>query len=440
MEEFMTAAVTSRWQKVTHFLKTKPIVAIAVAAILAQVVTTSVYAATTDTVELTINHQKTTINTHADKVAEVLKEYGVTVEKYDYLNTSIDTPVTDNMSIVWEPAVKIILTIDGVETEKWTTEDSVQAFLSAESIQVTEFDKIDPVVTSNVTADMNISIKKAFAVTINNGGVPASVNTTSATVSDLLQEQAIELGTADRVEPELTAPLSGGSVVNVIRVEKTTEAVESTVPFENVDQADASLEEGTKKVLTDGQNGVIQSTNEVVKENGVIVSTSLLSQTVIQEKVDQVTAVGAMKKATEPSTPKTAKAKNPAATVSTPPATGGNRSAVVSYSKQFIGIPYRAAGSTPAGFDCSGFVMYCYKNSLGISVPRSASDYASFGTSVSNLVPGDFVLFRTGNRISHVGIYIGGNQFISSTSSRGIKIDSLSDSYWGPKYAGARRI
>lgn len=120
-----------------------------------------------------------------------------------------------------------------------------------------------------------------------------------------------------------------------------------------------------------------------------------------------------------------------------------SQSKLVDVSKQYLGVPYAFGGSTPHGFDCSGYTQHVF-NKLGISIPRGSISQWNTGSSVSrsNLQVGDLVFFAGTYRsgISHVGIYIGNNNFISATSSRGIAIDPLSSSYWGPKYAGARRV
>jgi len=115
---------------------------------------------------------------------------------------------------------------------------------------------------------------------------------------------------------------------------------------------------------------------------------------------------------------------------------------LVATAKQYIGVPYVWGGTTTQGFDCSGFTQKVFAD-LGYQINRtSAAQYAQ-GTPVSkaNLQVGDLVFFNTsGNGVSHVGIYIGNNQFINSSSSKGVSIASLDNSYWKSRYVGAKRI
>jgi cell wall-associated NlpC family hydrolase len=118
---------------------------------------------------------------------------------------------------------------------------------------------------------------------------------------------------------------------------------------------------------------------------------------------------------------------------------------IIQVGKQFMGVPYSYGGSTPGGFDCSGFVRYTYKKATGKTLPRSSSQMFTRGKSVSKseLQKGDLVFFRTSkshNGVSHTGIYIGDNKFIHSSSSKGVSIASLNDSYWKPKFISGKRI
>ncbi len=136
-------------------------------------------------------------------------------------------------------------------------------------------------------------------------------------------------------------------------------------------------------------------------------------------------------------TPAETPTDNPAATVS--------GSEIVSLAQQYLGVPYVYGGSSPSGFDCSGFTMYIFAQ-VGVKLPHGATSQLSYGASVSRseLQPGDLVFFQDyGAVASHVGIYIGGDQFIHASSSSGnsrcVTVSSLTESYYANHYYTARR-
>ena len=123
---------------------------------------------------------------------------------------------------------------------------------------------------------------------------------------------------------------------------------------------------------------------------------------------------------------------------------GGNVAStkILKTAAQYKGVPYVFGGTTPNGFDCSGYVQYVFAKN-GIRLTRTADTQALEGKFVSkkNLKPGDLVFFTTYEPgASHVGIYAGNQKFWNATSSRGIMLSDLNDSYWGPRYYTARRI
>jgi cell wall-associated NlpC family hydrolase len=112
-----------------------------------------------------------------------------------------------------------------------------------------------------------------------------------------------------------------------------------------------------------------------------------------------------------------------------------------------IGTRYRFGGTSEAGFDCSGFIGYLFREEAGLNLPRSTREMINVDAplvSRSKLEPGDLLFFATNGRrgrVSHAGIYLGDNQFIHSSSrkSGGVRIDNLGDSYWSKSFIEAKR-
>ena len=110
-----------------------------------------------------------------------------------------------------------------------------------------------------------------------------------------------------------------------------------------------------------------------------------------------------------------------------------------------IGIRYRRGGGSPeAGFDCSGFVSHVFREGLGLILPRSSKDMSKSGQAIGRdeLRPGDLVFFNTmRSAFSHVGIYLGDNQFVHAPRSGGrVRIEDIRDGYWTKRFNGARRV
>ena len=127
--------------------------------------------------------------------------------------------------------------------------------------------------------------------------------------------------------------------------------------------------------------------------------------------------------------------ETPTASVAPPARYGGTAGIAM----QYLGIPYQWGGASPAGFDCSGFVMYVYAQ-IGVSLPHNAAAQFAYGTPVSRseLQAGDIVFF---NGLGHNGIYIGGDQFIHSPHTGDVvKISSLNDSWYAGTWYGAKRL
>ena len=126
-----------------------------------------------------------------------------------------------------------------------------------------------------------------------------------------------------------------------------------------------------------------------------------------------------------------------------PPEPGAEGRELASVARSLIGAPYLNGGTTPEGFDCSGFVRYVF-GEVGITVPRSVRDLATTGERVDRdrIRAGDVILFAIdGRTISHVAIAVTSDSFVHAPSSRGrVREESLTVDYWRTRFAEARRI
>lgn len=115
---------------------------------------------------------------------------------------------------------------------------------------------------------------------------------------------------------------------------------------------------------------------------------------------------------------------------------------VLTSARRFMGTPYSMGATGNGAFDCSGFVMRIFLMQ-GISLPRTADVQYNAGRKVAcgQEEPGDLVFFETYcPGPSHVGIYVGNGNFIHASSSRGVTVSNLGDSYYKPRYLGAKRV
>lgn len=116
--------------------------------------------------------------------------------------------------------------------------------------------------------------------------------------------------------------------------------------------------------------------------------------------------------------------------------------AIIATAKKFMGTPYKFGGTTPKGFDCSGYVQYVFAQH-NVRLPRGADEQFNIGRNVrqADLQSGDLVFFSTYEKgASHLGIYIGAGKFIHVSTAKGVRVDALKDAYWKPKYLGAKRL
>ena len=114
----------------------------------------------------------------------------------------------------------------------------------------------------------------------------------------------------------------------------------------------------------------------------------------------------------------------------------------ISVAKSNLGVPYRYGGMSTSGFDCSGLIKYSYAMA-GKTLNRTAAQmFYGNGYRVYALQPGDLMFFAPTKTSSptHVAMYIGNGQMIMASSSKGVMITSTNNTYWKPRYIGAKRV
>lgn len=261
-------------------------------ALLLGVVSYLTFELTKTSVTIVIDGEETSIQTHAKTVDQVMIDHEVLVGAHDFIEPSLETVLEKDMRIVWRPAIKVYIEQDGKETHVWTTSETVAELVDELNLEIGEYDHLDPSLQTALTENMNIRYESAFLVTLKSDGKEKEVWTTSTTVADFLEKEALELGELDRVEPNADQMVKPDGQVKIVRVEKVTDVVEESRSFATVTRNDSSLDRGKEQVIESGKEGKIAKHYEVIFEDGKEVSRKLLKTETLQESQDRIVAVG----------------------------------------------------------------------------------------------------------------------------------------------------
>lgn len=243
------------------------------------------------------------------------------------------------------------------------------------------------------------------------------------------EQQPQEQNPEENKEPVTKTMYVNSQTVNVRKkADKTAELV--TQLSLNTAVEVISEENGWSQIKVNGQTGYISSTLLSATKQQTSRGTDTSRQPIQNEEEK--------KQDTTSTSPSNSSQSN--ANTNTNNSGSASGSAVVAYASQFIGYPYVYGGTSPSGFDCSGFTSYVYRH-FGVNLSRTAAAQASNGTKVnkSNLQPGDLLFFCT--PINHVGIYIGGGRMVhAANKTRGVTTDTINSGYYLTNYVGATRI
>lgn len=344
-----------------------------------------------------------------------------------------------------------IITVDGEEQLVLNSEEEANSVLDTikntfiEKLQTTQepFEVIDiafnqdvQIVTKDVLEDSILTKEEAVNIINTSKSQVQTYNVVSGDNAwNISRAYQTDIGTLQQANSDKNIEkLMPGDTINLVVEDefldvaitiKKTVVEEIDFPVEKL--KDSSLYIGESKVQQEGTKGQKEVTKEVSYVNGTISGEKILTEKVLVEPVKKIVLEGSKKR------PSTSRGSRGVA----PTYNGEIGSSIVATAKHYIGVPYRRGGSTPAGFDCSGFTKFVYAQ-YGINIPRTSGGQASAGGYVArgDLRPGDIVAFT-----GHVGIYIGGNQFIHSPSTgKSVMISSLNQAYWRARYKSGRRV
>lgn len=206
----------------------------------------------------------------------------------------------------------LTLDVDGFSRPASGFAATVEDVLRNYQVTLDAHDTVSPALDASVQDGQTITVVRGVekTVEVTADGVSRHLNTYARTVGDVLAELGITVGALDRVNPGFGASLTADARIAVQRVSVTTEVRTEAIPFTNTDQEDATLAKGKKKIATKGVDGSLDRSVQVTTVDGVVESEVVLSETVTQEPVNQVTLIGTK----EPATTSTTSSSSSAAT------------------------------------------------------------------------------------------------------------------------------
>jgi uncharacterized protein YabE (DUF348 family) len=262
------------------------------------------------------------LRTHADSVAEILRETGIAVKPHDRIvvngqETTLEAALPASaasgssgglqasglrgkrlsaeiapLHIVLRRAVPIHVNDDGVPTTIYTACPTVGEALQAENITLYLGDRVEPSLGSPVSTGMRVYIQRSVPVAIAVDGRTIKSRTQQETVADVLAQEAVALVGNDRVEPKGDVPVADGMAIQVVRVKEAIAIEQDPIPFETAWQPEDSLELDQQRLNQEGVDGLTKRRITVVHENGQEVSRVMEDEWVDHEPTTKVIAYG----------------------------------------------------------------------------------------------------------------------------------------------------
>ncbi|MFZ0161904.1 MAG: ubiquitin-like domain-containing protein [Kineosporiaceae bacterium] len=281
------------WSDVFRLLASRSGRLLAQGTVLSAVVgATLAYADAGTSLNLSVDGQTRQVQAGATTVRELLAAEAITLGEYDLVAPALDTRLTDGQDVVVRYARPLAVTVDGVPKIYQTTELTVDGALAALGIRADgarlSVSRSQPLGRTGLA----VSVSTPKQVTVAADGATRTVSTTAATVSELLGEQRLALGSLDQVSVKPAAPLAKGMTVTVVRVTRREAVKVEAIPYRTTKKTSKALAPGTTKVITKGSPGVQRVTYTITVADGKPVSSVRSAAVVSKQPVHAVLQVG----------------------------------------------------------------------------------------------------------------------------------------------------
>ena len=240
------------------------------------------------------------VKTHEETVGELLDELEIDVEKYDVLSHGEDSEIKNGMEIYFKKAKRVYLTIDGEKEEYLTTAKTVGEFFKEKELSFSKHDDISHNLIEILEHDLNIEVKTAIPIIVNDGGKEEEIWTTSETVEQFLEDHKDDLTYEEadeiKVKPNLEEEITEDTEITIVHIEKQTKKVKESIPFQEEKRNDSSLYKGETRTISAGEEGIIEKVYEITLENGKEIDKKVIEENVLKESKNKVVAVGTKEK------------------------------------------------------------------------------------------------------------------------------------------------
>ena len=424
-----------------------------------------------NTAEVNTVAQNTTEAATASNTATSTTETKDITANVETAQTNTETEETSNESTSTEVATEVVQT-SGMYTCRETTKLKLLPLIFGKDIKNVETNSAVNVLEINNNWALVESGSDRGWILINKlvkESNSPTVDNTKTQVEENKEENKEEVNTEENKQEETSSETTkyvSSEVVN-LRSDESTSSSSLAKLTKGTEVTVVSERNGWSKVNVDGKSGYVASSllserkPEDVTSRGLEEARQELAEREEQEVEQQPQQENTQQQAeqttqqAEQTTQQTETTQQPVqqeekrieqqvkeeSKVQTQAQSSNKGQDVVNYALQFKGSRYVYGGTSPKGFDCSGFTQYVYKH-FGVSLNRTAASQTSNGKSVSrsNLQPGDIIMFGKSG-INHVGIYMGGGKIVHAANpSRGVTTDTINSGYYNTNYVCARRI